>query len=144
MKLEINRVDVWAAGIKDQPGAVAEKLEVLSQAGANLEFVIARRDHARSKTGVVFVTPIKGAKQLKAAKKAKFKKTNTLHGLRIACSDKSGLGARLTQVLAEADINLRGFSGAAIGKKAIFHLAFDSNAAAAKAARVLKKAAGKI
>jgi len=144
MKLEINRVDVWAAGIKDRPGAVAEKLGILSQAGANLEFVIARRDHARAKTGVVFVTPIKGAKQLRAAKKAGFKKTSTLHGLRIACGDKPGVGASLTQVLAEAGINLRGFSGAAIGKKAIFHLAFDSSVSAGKAARVLKKAAGTI
>lgn len=144
MKLDIKRVDVWAAGIKDRPGALAEKLEALSKAGANLEFVIARRTHEKAKNGVVFVTPIKGARTMQAAKKAGFKKTGSLHGLRISCADKRGLGAKLTSVLGEAGINLRGFSGAAIGKKAIFHLAFDSNAAAGKAAALLKKTAAKI
>ena len=144
MKIEVKRVDVWVAGIKDRPGALAEKLDALSTAGANLEFVIARRTHEKAKDGVVFVTPIRGDKQLKAAKKAGFKKTRSLHGLRITCSDKRGLGTKLTTALGEAGVNLRGFSGAAIAKKAVFNLAFDTEAAAKKAAAVLKKAASKI
>ncbi|MFQ6035580.1 MAG: amino acid-binding protein [Sedimentisphaerales bacterium] len=138
MKLDISRVDVWAASIKDRPGELAKKLDALSQAGANLEFVIARRAPERPGTGVVFVTPIKGAKQIKAAKKAGFSKAASLRGLRVTAVDKPGLGAKLTKQLAEAGINLRGFSGAAIGKRAIFHLAFDSNADASKAMRTLK------
>ena len=144
MKIEIRRMDVWAAGIKDQPGALAKKLDALSKAGANLEFVIARRDHDKAKTGVVFVTPIRGTKQTNAAKKAGFKKARALHGLRISCADKRGLGAKLTTALGEAGINLRGFSGAAIAKKAVFHLAFDTESRAKKAVAVLKKAAAKI
>jgi len=138
MKLDISRVDVWAASIKDRPGGLAKKLEALAQAGVNLEFVIARRAPEKPGTGVVFVTPIKGAKQIKAAKKAGFAKTASLRGLRIAAADKPGLGAKLTKQLAEAGINLRGMSGAAIGKRAIFHLAFDSNADANQAMRCLK------
>ena len=138
MKLDVSRVDVWAARIKDRPGGLAQKLNALAQAGANLEFVIARRAPGKPKTGVVFVTPIKGARQVKAAKQAGFKKTASLRGLRIAAGDRPGLGAKLTTQLADAGINLRGFSGAAIGKRAIFHLAFDSNADAGKAIRCLK------
>jgi hypothetical protein len=41
--------------------------------------------------------------------------------------------------LAEADINLRGLSGAAIGNRAIFHIAFDSSDDANKAKRLLKR-----
>jgi len=40
MKLDVVREDVWAVGIEDRPGDLAEKLEALAQAGANLEFVI--------------------------------------------------------------------------------------------------------
>ncbi len=138
MKLDISRVDVWAVSIKDRPGGLAEKLDALAQAGANLEFVIARRAPEKKGTGVVFVTPIKGARQIKAAKKAGFVKTASLRGLRIAAVDKPGLGAKLTKQLGEAGINLRGMSGAAIGKRAIFHLAFDSNTDASKAMRILK------
>ena len=139
MKLDISRVDVWASSMKDRPGGLAEKLEALAQAGSNLEFVIARRSPEKPGTGVVFVTPIKGASQVRAAKRAGFKKSKTLHGLRIASADKPGLGAKLTQQIADAGINLRGLSAAAIGRRTIFHLAFDSAADTNKAMRCLKK-----
>ena len=138
MKLDISRVDVWVASVEDRPGGLAEKLDALAAAGANLEFVIARRAPEKPGTAVVFVTPIKGAKQIRAAKQAGFTKAESLRGVRLAASDKPGLGAQLTKQLAEAGINLRGFSGAAIGKRAIFHMAFDSNADANKAMRILK------
>ncbi len=95
MKLDISRVDVWAASIEDRPGALAEKLDALSQQGTNLEFLIARRAPEKPGTGVVFVTPIKGASQVKAAKKAGFEKTKSLHAIRVAAIDKPGLGVRL-------------------------------------------------
>ncbi len=138
MKLNISRVDVWAASMKDRPGGLAEKLELLAQAGVNLEFVIARRVSKKPGTGVVFATPIKGPKREKAAKRAGFKKTKSLQGLRIAATDRPGLGAKLGRKLADAKVNLRGFSGAAIGKRAIFYLAFDRPADVNKAIRLLK------
>ena len=144
MKLDISRVDVWAAGMKDKPGGLAGKLDAVAQAGADLEFVIARRTPEKPGTGVVFVTPIKGAKQTKAAKKAGFAKTKSLHALRIASTNKAGFGARLTDELARAGINLRGFSGAAIGRRAVLHLAFDSTADANKAMWLIKRVAPKL
>jgi hypothetical protein len=140
MKLDVSRVDVWVAAIEDRPGGLAEKLDALAQAGVKLEFAIARRAPEKPGTGVLFVTPIKGARQVKAAEQGGFKKTASLHGLRIAAADKPGLGVKLAQLLADADVNLRGFSGAAIGKRAIFHLAFDSGADAGKAMRRLTAA----
>jgi hypothetical protein len=139
MKLDVSRMDVWISSIKDRPGGLAEKLDALARAGANLEFVIARRSPEKPGTGVVFVTPIKGAGQVKAAKRVGFKKSKTLRGLRIAAADKPGLGAKLTQQIADVGINIRGFSAAAIGRRAIFHLAFDSAVDTNKAMRCLKK-----
>ena len=138
MKLDVTRVDVWAASIKDRPGGLAKKLDALAQAGTDLEFAIARRESKKPGKGVVFVTPIKGARQIRAAKKAGFAKTVSLRGLRIAATDKPGLGAQLTRRLADAGINLRGLSAASIGRRAIFHLAFDSADDANKAFRLLK------
>ena len=48
-------------------------------------------------------------------------------------------GAKLTKQLTDAGVNLRGFSGAAIGRRAVLHLAFDSAADTNKAARLIKK-----
>jgi len=144
MKLDISRVDVWAAGMKDKPGELARKLDALAQAGADLEFVIARRSPEKPGTGVVFVTPIKGARQARAAKKAGFAKTKSLHAVRIASANKAGFGAGLTDQLAQAGINLRGLSGSAIGKRAVLHLAFDSTADAGKAVRLIRRIAPKL
>jgi len=139
MKLTIAKEDVWAATIKDRPGGLNEKLEALAAVGVNLEFVIARRQDTKRGTGVVFVTPIKGARREQAAKKAGFKKSRSLHSLRVEAADKPGLGALLTRALADAGINLRGLSAAAIGRKCVMHLAFDKAADITKAARLLKK-----
>ena len=139
MALNVTRADVWAASIEDRPGGLAEKLAALAEAGAQLEFVIARRASERPGTGVVFLTPLKGSAQIGAAKKAGFEKTKSLHSLRVEGPDQPGLGAKMTQVLAQAGINLRGLSAAAIGPRCVVHLALDSTADATKAARLLKR-----
>jgi len=138
MRVDVSHVDVWAASMDDRPGALAEKLDALAQADIDLEFIIARRAPDKPGTGVVFVTPIKGPRQIRAARKAGFEKTRSLHGLRVATGNKPGFGAELTMRLGNAGINLRGLSGAAIGNRAIFHLAFDSSEDANKAKRLLK------
>ena len=139
MKLEVTRVGIWTVSIKDRPGGLVGKLEPLAKAGANLEFLLARRSPEKPGTGVVFATPIKGAAQEKAAKRAGFKKAKSLCGLRVACIDKPGLAVKLARLISDSGINLRGLSGAAISKRAIFYLAFDSVADADKAARCLKQ-----
>ena len=139
MTLKVSRTDTWAATIDDRPGGLADKLAALAAAGANLEVIIARRAPEQRGSGVVFVTPLKGAKQIKAAEAAGFQKTESLHSLRVEGADKPGMGAKLTRALAEAGINLRGVSAAALGKRYVTHLALDTASDAAKAAAALKK-----
>lgn len=139
MKLKVSRAETWAAIIDDRPGGLADKLAALAAAGVNLELIVARRAPEQRGSGVVFVTPLKGAKQIKAAEAAGFQKTESLHSLRIEAADKPGLGAKLSRGLAEAGINLRGLSAAALGKRSVTHLVLDTAKDAAKAAAVLKK-----
>ena len=139
MALQVTQVDVWAASIEDRPGGAAEKLDALAGAGASLEFAIARRAPDKPGTGVLFVTPIEGGKQAAAAEAAGFAAADSLHSVRIEGPDEPGLGARITRALADAKINLRGLSAAAIGHRCVCYLALDSAADAANAAQVLKK-----
>jgi len=139
MALKVTQTEVWAAAILDKPGGMAEKLEALAMAGAALEFVIARRSPDKPGTGVLFVAPLAGDKALQAAKAAGFAKTDSLHSVRIEGPDQPGLGARLTRKLADAGINLRGLSAAAIGNRFVCYLALDSAADADRAAELLKK-----
>jgi len=138
MALNVRRVDVWVGSIEDRPGGLAEKLQALADAGAQLEFVIARRAPEKPGTGVVFLTPLKGTRQLKAAKAAGLKKSKSLRSVRVMGPDKPGMGAKITAALAEAGINLRGLSAAAIGRRFVMHIAVDKPADATKAMRILK------
>ena len=140
MAYTIKKVDVWAGEIADRPGGLAEKLAALSNAGANLEFVIARRAPDKPGMAVVFLTPIKGAKQKSAAQGAGLATTDTLHSVRVEGPDRPGLGAKMTQALADAGINLRAVSGATLGRRAVTYFACDSAVDADNAVRALKKA----
>ena len=126
MSLTVERVDVWAATIEDEPGGLAKKLAPLSEAGADLAFAIARRAPEEPGTGVVFVTPLVGDAQTGAAEKAGFAVADSLHSLRIEGDNKPGIGTQLTRKLADAGINLRGLSAAVIGGRFIMYLALDT------------------
>jgi hypothetical protein len=139
MSLAIQRTTVWAASIEDRPAGLAEKLVALNGSGAHLEFILARRAPELPGHGVVFVAPLKGVKQSRAASKAGFFRTEALHALRVEGKDKAGTGRHLTEVMAAAGLNLRGFSAATIGKKFVAYLAFDDDEETSMAVRVLKK-----
>jgi hypothetical protein len=136
--MKSQRVDTWVASIPDRPGALASKLKALASGGCNLEMVIARRVGDESGKGVVFVTPIKGARQIGAAGEAGFAKSSSLHTLRVEGVNKPGQGARIATALAEHGLNLRGFSAAAIGKNFVCYVALDTEADAVRAARFLR------
>ena len=139
MALEVSRVDIWAGGIEDSPGALAAVLDALACAGAELEYVMARRAPEKPGRGVVFLSPVKGAKQARVAKKAGLHKSKSVFAVRADGRDKPGLGAIMTCALAEQGINLRGLSASVVGNRFVLYLALDSAADAAKAARALKK-----
>ena len=140
MAYAINKVDVWVGEVEDRPGGLAEKLAVLTKAGANLEFLISRRAPEKPGTGVVFLTPIKGAAQKRAATETGLNTTDSLHSVRVEGPDRPGLGMKMTRALADAGINLRGVSAAALGRRSVTYFAFDSASDAETAIRILRKA----
>ncbi len=140
MDMTVEHVDVWAASIQDEPGGLAARLAPLSQAGADLDFVIARRSPERPGTGVVFVTPLRGDREVRAASQAGFNVSESLHSVRVEGANAPGMGYKLAQQIAEAGLNLRGVSAAVIGPRFIAYFAFDTSADADRAIDVLKKA----
>ena len=140
MKLKVSRIDVWAATIEDKPGGLANKLEGLAGAKADLEFVLARRTPERGAgQGVVFTSTLKTADQEKRGVDLGFTKTDSLHSVRVEGADAPGMGAKLTRALATAGVNLRGLSAASMGRHFVAYFAFDSEADAEKAVSILEK-----
>ena len=140
MAYSVKKVDVWAGEIADRPGGLASTLAAMSKAGATIEFVVARRSPEKPGTGVVFLPQIKGVKQKTTAQQAGLGTSESLQSLRLEGPDRAGLGARMMYALAAAGINVRGISAAALGRRAVSYLAFDSAADSDAAVRILKKA----
>ena len=141
MPYTIGKVEVWAADIRNRPGTLARVLDALTNAGAQLEFMIARRVNAN--TSRVFVAPIKGAKQQRAAAEVGLVRAAGMHALRIEGPDRAGLGAEITRAVADQGVNLRGASAAAIGRKAVFYLAVEKEEERKVAMRIVRKLLGK-
>jgi len=139
MDLLVEGVEVWAATIADKSGGLAEVLASLRDAGANLQSIIARRAPDAPGKGVVFVTPLQGDREISAAAQVGFNVTRTLHSVRVMGRDRPGMAAELTQKLADAGINLRGFSASVIGTQFVAYIAVDSLQDADTAMEVLKK-----
>jgi hypothetical protein len=138
MALKATKAEIWVATIEDRAGGAAEKLEALANGGANLEMLLARRTDQPGQ-GVMFVTPVKGAKAVKAAQAAGFGKPENIHSVRIEGGDKPGLGAKIARALGDAGISFRGVSAVAIGRNFISYIACDSAEDATRALSVLKK-----
>ena len=133
----VEHADVWAAPIEDKSGALALVLAELREAGADLQFIIARR--AEPGKGVVFVTPLQGDREIAVAAQVGFNVAYTLHSVRIMGRDRPGIGAELTQKLADGGINLRGFSASVIGTQFLAYAAVDSLDDANKVIEILEK-----
>ena len=132
----------WANGETTFSGGfLTFAIRVVSSAErTRIEFVVARRAADKPGTGVVFLTPISGAKQKTAAERAGLATSESLHSVRVEGPDRAGLGAKMADALAGEGINLRGISAAALGRRAVSYFAFDSATDADAAMRVLKKA----
>ncbi len=139
MPYKVTKVDIWTGTVRDRPGGLAGKLEALSRGGANLEFVLSRRVPDRPGRGVVFVAPVKGAAQARAARKAGLRRATNLRSLKVVGPDRKGLGARITRALANAGINLRGLSAVAQNRRIVVYIAFDKGPGATRAVPILKK-----
>jgi hypothetical protein len=138
MSFIVTKVDIWTSKIEDKPGGLAKVLGALGNAGASLDCVIARRDSSKPGTGVVFLTPAKGAAVRKAAQSVGLGPAKNVPTLKVEGDDEAGLGGRIATAIADAGVNLRGVSATVIGKKFAAYFGFDSAEDATKAARALK------
>ena len=139
MALKATKAEVWAVSIDDRAGGVADKLEPLVEAGANFEMMFARRTPEKPGKGMLFVTPVKGAKVTRAAREVGMGTPKTIYSVRIEGADRPGLGARIARALGDAGISFRGISGIAIGRKFVSYIACDRAQDQAKAIATLRK-----
>jgi hypothetical protein len=138
MGFKLDRVHVWSAEVADQAGGVASKLSLLAQAGTNLEYIYTRRQPDKPGTGVLYVAPITGPLQVRAARSAGLHEINSNPVvLRVEGDNSAGLAHRLTQKWATEGLSLQGLMMSVLGEKFVGYVCFDTVADANRAAAIL-------
>ena len=137
MGFKLERVHIWTGEIADKAGGMAGKLAPLAHAGANLEYISTRRQADRPGTRIIYVAPVTGPAQVRAARQAGMSETHDTVVLRVEGDNEAGLGFRLTQQWATAGISLQSLTMAVQGNKFVGFAAFDTVADANRAAQIL-------
>jgi len=137
MGFKLDRVHVWSGEVEDEAGGVMKKLALLAQAGSNLEYIYTRRNLDRPGTGVLYVAPVTGPLQVRAAKSAGLHETDNPIVLRVEGDNAQGLAHRLTQQWAEAGLSLHSMMLSVLGAKFVGYVSFDTVQDANRAAAIL-------
>ena len=136
----VERISVWSASLMDRPGGLSNILKCLDEAGVDLDFIIARRAPDEPGSGVVFISPLRGDREVRAASTLGFAISGSIAAVRVEGENEPGAAARLTDLIADAEINMRGFSGAVAGSRYIAYIGFDSPSDANRAANIIQEA----
>lgn len=137
MGFKLERMHIWSGEIADKAGGMASKLAPLAEAGANLGFIQTRRQPDRPGTGLLYVAPVTGPAQVRAARLAGLSESHESVVLRVEGDNEAGLGFRLTQQWATAGINLQGLTMGVLGNRFVGFAVFDSVGDANRAAQIL-------
>ena len=139
MAIKVSKVDVWVGEMEDRPGALDRIMGVLSQAGVNLEAVIARRTSEKPGWGHVYLTPVSGKKAEGAALAVGLMPANKVSTLRIEAPNKPGVGHAVMGAISAAGINVRGVSFVTVGSAGVGFIGFHSSDDAERALAAIKK-----
>jgi len=137
MSFKLDRIHVWTGEVADQAGGIANKLSLLAQAGANLEYIDTRRNPDKPGTGLLVIAPVTGPQAVRAAKSAGLHETNEPIVLRVEGDNALGLAHRLTQKWATEGLSLHGLVMSVIGQRFVGYASFDNITDANRAAAIL-------
>ena len=137
MGFKLDRVHVWSGEVVDQAGGVSAKLSMLAQAGTNLEFIYTRRQPDMPGTGLLYVAPVTGPMQVRAARSAGLAETNDPVVLRVEGDNQAGLAHRVTNQWALAGLSFQGMTMAVLEDKFVGYVSFDTVHDANRAAAIL-------
>jgi hypothetical protein len=140
MAVTIKPITLWRTEVQDRPGALAEVLEPLAAAAADLQVVMGYKIPGDRTRSVLELWPVSGKKLSEAAEGAGLKPSPT-PTLWVTGDNRPALGHRIARALADAGINLSFLVAQAPGRKYSAVFGFENEADAKNAAGIIRKAA---
>src|SRR3989449_6553843 len=130
--MTVKNVQLWSLHGANRKGMLADVLEPLAAAGANLRVVMGYRHPGELERATVEVFPVEGAAGEAAARKAGFAPSETAC-LLVEGTDRKGLGAQISRSLSDAGISMAFLMEETVGRKfsAVIGVASPEDAATA-------------
>jgi hypothetical protein len=143
MAVTVKKAVLWRKEIDNRPGVLANTLEPLSEAGADLQVVMAYRYPGASETAAVELHPVSGRKCTAAATTAGLA-PSPIPALLVQGDNRQGLGHAVAKAIGDAGINLSFVMAQVVGRRYSSVFGFENEADAAKATTLIKKAAAPV
>lgn len=102
MAVTVKKATLWRKEVENRPGELADTLEPLVGAGADLKVVMGYRYGPGDSKAAIELYPVAGRKALAAAKQAGLS-GSTIPTLVVEGDDKPGLGHAIAKALADAE-----------------------------------------
>ena len=129
MPVTVKNISLWRKEVENKTGVLAQTLEPLAKAGADLHVVMGYRYPGDESKAVVELYPISSKKSIAAAQQAGLS-ASTIPTLLVEGDNKPGLGCAIAQAIADAGVNLSFLVTQVIGRKysAVIGFANDEDA----------------
>ena len=139
MPVTVKSISLWRREVENQIGILAQTLEPVTKAGANLRVLMGYRHPGDGTKAAIELYPIAGKRVTAAAAEAGLD-ASAIPTLLVEGDDKPGLGLAIAQAIAGAGVNMSFFVAQAIGRRYSAIIGFGSDADAKTAAPLIKKA----
>lgn len=139
MAVTVKKVTLWRSEVENKPGILANVLEPLANAGADLQVVMGYRYPGNESKAAIELYPVSGKKSTAAAQAAGLS-ASSIPTLLVEGDNKAGLGYAIAKAIADAGINMSFLVAQVMGNKYSAIFGFETDADAHKAATLIKKA----
>lgn len=142
MPVTVKKITLWRKELENRPGTLAEALDPVAKAGADLQVVMGYCYPGDRSKAALELFPVMSKKVTGAAQSAGLAPSG-IPALHVVGDNRAGLGHAIARTLADASINLDFLVAQVIGRKYSAVIGFENEADAAKAMPLIKKAGKK-
>ncbi len=139
MAIKVKSITLWRREVQNRPGALAETLEPLARAGADLHVVMGYRQPGGEDQAILELYPVSGKKATTAAGAAGLS-ASTIPTLLVEGDNRPGIGHAMARAIADAGINTNFLVAQTVGRKFSAVFGFETEADAKTAAALIRKA----
>jgi hypothetical protein len=140
MPITVKSISLWRKEADNTIGLLAQTLEPLAKAGADLGVVMGYRFPGSEGKAAIEIYPVSG-KKLTTAAAGTGLAASGIPTLLVEGDNKPGLAHRIAQTLADSGADMSFFVAQAMGRRYSAVIGFENEADAKKAATLIKKAA---